>query len=227
MKKNVFETINSVPALLSKSFRKFESRPAMLLNGGRSISYNDMRWDIFKTSNTLRFFSGVKVSTVAIFIDDSPQSLETFYSVLNIGAKAVLLRYTMSSAEISSALSEQNPDIIFIRNENISLLPENVSAGILEIADNRVLKQVEKGVHDERIQKIVTRSNDSDEVLVVTYSHGSEGTVLTRADLSALVSSKKRHGRRGEKPLDALVSYIGNILKSFLSGKPIAMSGNC
>lgn len=154
MKNNIIKTLNTIPSMLAGNFKKIARRPAMVFDDGKTISYSDMRWDIFKTANALRFFGEGAPKSVAIFIDDSPQAVETVYSVLSIGAKAVLLRYTMSAEEIRLALEEQQPEVIFIRAENISLLPENCGANVLEMADNRVLKNVDKAAHEKRFKRL-------------------------------------------------------------------------
>ena len=113
-KKNLFKTIYSLPEILATNFQKFAKKPAMILGGDKKISYNDMRWDIFKTSNVLRV-GGKTPKSVAIFIDDSPQAIESFYSVLTIGSKAALLRYDMSKEEVAAALKNEKPEAVFIR----------------------------------------------------------------------------------------------------------------
>lgn len=220
MKNNIIKTLNSIPAMLASNFKKFAGRPAMVFDGGRSISYNDMRWDIFKTANALRSFGGSTPKSVAIFIDDSPQAVETVYSVLSIGAKAVLLRYTMSAEEIKIALEEQQCEVVFIRAESISLLPENCEMSILEIADNRVLKTVDKAAHEKRIQKAVAQSKSEERVIAVTYSHGMQSTVLTQKDFEKF-TEKKSHV---EKPLDALVEYLRSLVSAFVTGRAVNAS---
>lgn len=220
MKNNIIKTLNSIPAMLANNFKKFAGRPAMIFDDGRSISYNDMRWDIFKTADALRSFGGNAPKSVAIFIDDSPQAVETVYSVLSISAKAVLLRYTMSADEIKTALEEQQCEVIFIRAESISLLPENCAANILEIADNRVLKNVDKVAHEKRIQKAVAQSKNEERVIAVTYSHGMQSTVLTRKDFERFTENKSR----SEKPLDALVEYLRRLVNAFVSGRAVNAS---
>ncbi|MBD5434994.1 MAG: AMP-binding protein [Treponema sp.] len=220
MKNNIVKTLNSIPTVLAKNFKKFAGRPAMIFDDGRSISYSDMRWDIFKTANALRFFGGTTPKSVAIFIDNSPQAVETVYGVLSIGAKAILLRYTMSAEEIKTALEEQQCEVIFIRAENISLLPENCEANILEIADNRVLKNVDKEAHEKRIQKAVAQSKNKERVIAVTYSHGMQSTVLTRKDFEKFTEKKSK----GEKPLDALVEYLRRLVNAFVTGRAVNAS---
>mgnify|MGYP002860236798 CR=1 FL=1 len=219
--KKIFETINSIPALLAKNFQKFAKKPAMILDGGKTISYNDMRWDIFKTSSVLRFFSGSAPKCVAIFIDNSPQAVESVYSVLAIGAKAVLLRYSMTKEEIESALQNESPDAIFIRAQKMDLLPQNLSASVLEIADNRVLKTLGKEAHEKRVQKAIDNSKSQERVLAVTYSNGSKKSELTRSDFAAMISKK---GKKSEKPFDALIEYVGSLLNAFVKGRAVQAS---
>lgn len=220
MRHNIVKTLNSVPAMLANNFKKFAGRPAMILDDGRTISYNDMRWDIFKTANALRFFGGSTPKSVAIFIDNSPQAVETLYSVLSIGAKATLLRYTMSAEEIKTALEEQQSEVIFIRAENISLLPEKCEASVLEITDNRVLKIVDKTAHEKRIQKAVAQFKNGERVIAVTYSHGMQSTILTRKDFEKFTEKKSRN----EKPLDALVEYVRLLVNAFVTGRAVKAS---
>ncbi|MCR5046013.1 MAG: AMP-binding protein [Treponema sp.] len=222
-KKNIFETINSIPALLGNTFQKFAKKPAMILDGDKKISYNDMRWDIFKTSNVLRFFSGVTPKTVAIFIDDSPQAVESFYSVLSIGAKAILLRYTMTKEEIQAALEKELPDVIFIRAEKMDLLPQNLASNILEIADNRVLKKLDKEAHQKRVQKALDHSKNQEEVLAVTYSSGSERSELTRNDFAAMIG-KKGKKNKNENTFDALADYVGTLVNALIKGRAVQAS---
>ena len=151
-KKNIFETINSIPAVLATNFQKFAKKPAMILNGEKKISYNDMRWDIFKTSNILRV-GGKTPKSVAIFIDDSPQAVESFYSVLSIGSKATLLRYDMSKDEVAAALNNERPEAVFIRSAKMDLLPQDLDAIVYEIANNNVLKKSDKEEIQSTIQK--------------------------------------------------------------------------
>ncbi|MCH5282488.1 MAG: AMP-binding protein [Treponema sp.] len=220
MKNNITKTLNSIPAILANNFKKFASRPAMILDDGKTISYNDMRWDIFKTANTLRFFGGNTPKSVAIFIDNSPQAVETIYSVLSIGAKAILLRYTMSANEIKTALEEQQADVIFIRAESISLLPENCEADILEISDNRALKTVDKTMHEKRMQKAAAQFKDGERVIAVTYSHGMQSMTLTRKDFEKFTEKKNKN----EKPLDALVEYLRLLVSAFVTGRAVNAS---
>ena len=220
MRNNIIKTLNSIPAILASNFKKFAGRPAMILDDGRTISYNDMRWDIFKTANTLRFFEGNTPKSVAIFIDNSPQAVETIYSVLSSGAKAVLLRYRMSADEIKTALEEQQCEVIFIRAESISLLPENCEANILEIADNRILKTVDNAVHEKRLQKAVAQSKNGERVIAVTYSHGMQSEILTRKDFERFTEKNSKN----EKTLDALVEYLRQLVSAFATGRAVNAS---
>ena len=213
-KKNIFEKINSVPALLAANFQKFAKKPAMILNGEKKISYNDMRWDIFKTSNILRV-GGKTPKSVAIFIDDSPQAVESFYSVLSIGSKATLLRYDMSKEEVAAALKNERPEAVFIRSVKMDLLPEDLNAIVYEIANNSVLKKHDKEEIQKRAQETI--DNSKDKVLAVAYSSGNKRSELTRSDLDKLIGKKDKV----KKSYGSLVEYVGTLVNAFIKGRAV------
>ena len=216
-KKNIFEKINSVPALLAANFQKFAKKPAMILNGEKKISYNDMRWDIFKTSNILRV-GGKTPKSVAIFIDDSPQAVESFYSVLSIGSKATLLRYDMSKDEVAAALKNERPEAVFIRSVKMDLLPEDLNAIVYEIANNSVLKKHDKEEIQKRAQEAV--DNSENKVLAVAYSSGNRRSEFTRSDLAKMIGRKNKV----KKSYGSLVEYVANIINAFIKGRAVQAS---
>lgn len=213
-KKNIFETIYSLPEIFAKNFQKFAKKPAMILGGDKKISYNDMRWDIFKTSNILRV-GGKTPKSVAIFIDDSPQAVESFYSVLAIGSKAALLRYDMSKDEVAAALDKEKPGAIFIRAAKMDLLPENLNAVVYEIANNDILKKREKEEIQKRAQEAA--DNSKNPVLAVAYSSGNRCSEFTRSDLAKMIGKKDK----GKKSYGSLVEYVTNIINAFTKGRAV------
>lgn len=216
-KKNIFETINSIPALLAKNFQKFAKKPAMILDGDKKISYNDMRWDIFKTSNVLRV-GGKTPKSVAIFIDDSPQAVESFYSVLSIGSKATLLRYDMSKDEVAAALKNERPEAVFIRAAKMDLLPQDLNAIVYEIANNSVLKKQDKEEIQKRAQEAIDNSENT--VLAVAYSCGNKRSELTRSDVAKMIGKKEKV----KKIHGSLVDYVGTLFTAFLKGRAVQAS---
>ena len=216
-KKNIFETINSIPALLAKNFQKFAKKPAMILDGDKKISYNDMRWDIFKTSNVLRV-GGKTPKSVAIFIDDSPQAVESFYSVLSIGSKATLLRYDMSKDEVAAALKNERPEAVFIRAAKMDLLPQDLKAIVYEIANNSVLKKQDKEEIQKRAQEAIDHSENN--VLAVAYSSGNKRSELTRSDLAKMIGKKDKV----KKSYGSLLEYVGNLMNAFIKGRAVQAS---
>lgn len=216
-KKNIFETINSIPAVLATNFQKFAKKPAMILNGEKKISYNDMRWDIFKTSNILRV-GGKTPKSVAIFIDDSPQAVESFYSVLSIGSKATLLRYEMSKDEVAAALNNERPEAVFIRSAKMDLLPQDLDAIVYEIANNNVLKKSDKEEIQKRAQETIDHSKDK--ILAVAYSSGNKRSELTRSDLAKLIGKKDKV----KKSYGSLVEYVGTLVNAFIKGRAVQAS---
>ena len=216
-KKNIFETINSIPAVLATNFQKFAKKPAMILNGEKKISYNDMRWDIFKTSNILRV-GGKTPKSVAIFIDDSPQAVESFYSVLSIGSKATLLRYEMSKDEVAAALNNERPEAVFIRSAKMDLLPQDLDAIVYEIANNNVLKKSDKEEIQKRAQEAI--DNSQNKVLAVAYSSGNKRSELTRSDLAKMIGRKSKV----KKSYGSLVEYVGTLVNAFIKGRAVQAS---
>ncbi len=216
-KKNIFETIYSLPEIFAKNFQKFAKKPAMILGGDKKISYNDMRWDIFKTSNVLRV-GGKTPKSVAIFIDDSPQAVESFYSVLAIGSKAALLRYDMSKEEVAAALEKEKPEAVFIRSAKMDLLPETLNAVVYEIANNSVLKKSEKEEIQKRAQEAA--DNSKKQVLAVTYSSGNRCSEFTRSDLAKMIGKKGKE----KKSYGSLVEYVANLFNAFVKGRAVQAS---
>lgn len=216
-KKKIFETINSIPALLAQNFQKFAKKPALILDGDKKISYNDMRWDIFKTSNVLRV-GGKIPKSVAIFIDDSPQAVESFYSVLSIGSKATLLRYDMSKDEVAAALKNERPEAVFIRAAKMDLLPQDLSAIVYEIANNSVLKKQDKEEIQKRAQEAIDNSENT--VLAVAYSCGNKRSELTRSDVAKMIGKKEKV----KKIHGSLVDYVGTLFNAFLKGRAVQAS---
>ena len=216
-KKKIFETINSIPALLAQNFQKFAKKPALILDGDKKISYNDMRWDIFKTSNVLRV-GGKTPKSVAIFIDDSPQAVESFYSVLSIGSKATLLRYDMSKEEVAAALNNERPEAVFIRAAKMDLLPQDLTAIVYEIANNSVLKKQDKEEIQKRAQEAIDNSENT--VLAVAYSCGNKRSELTRSDLAKMIGKKEKV----KKIHGSLVDYVGTLFNAFLKGRAVQAS---
>ena len=216
-KKNIFEKINSIPALLAQNFQKFAKKPALILDGDKKISYNDMRWDIFKTSNVLRV-GGKTPKSVAIFIDDSPQAVESFYSVLSIGSKATLLRYDMSKDEVAAALKNERPEAVFIRAAKMDLLPQDLTAIVYEIANNSVLKKQDKEEIQKRAQEAIDNSENT--VLAVAYSCGNKRSELTRSDLAKMIGKKEKV----KKIHGSLVDYVGTLFNAFLKGRAVQAS---
>ena len=211
-KKNLFKTIYSLPEIFAKNFQKFAKKPAMILGGDKKISYDDMRWDIFFFFFVLRV-GGKTPKSVAIFIDDSPQAIESFYSVLAIGSKAALLRYDMSKAEVASALENEKPEAVFIRAAKMDLLPETLNAVVYEIANNSVLKKHDKEEIQKRAQEAADNSNGK--VLAVAYSSGNKRSEFTRTDLAKMI------GKKEKKSYGSLVEYVANLFNAFIKGRAV------
>ena len=106
--------INTIPALLTAVAKKFAVKPAMLLKNGNKISYDDMMWDVSLTCRALKEQGITKSSKVALFMDNSPQCVESFLAITKMGAVAILISYDFSENQIKEILEQEKPDAIFI-----------------------------------------------------------------------------------------------------------------
>ncbi len=214
--------LNSIPAVLSKAASKFAVKNAMVLDTGASISYRDMAWDISRTAKLLRNCGIGRNNKVAVFVDSSPQTIETFYAVLNTGAVAVLMRYDLSEREIAEIFEAENPSAVFIRSEYLELVPRLSRAFVFEMADNRVLKSVDKNLASS--PAIINAAAGKDRICAVTYFRGEENSVeyhaLSNERLLELGSSKAKD----EKSIDVLAEYIRRILSALFAGKAVNAS---
>ena len=89
-------SINTIPEALSNAYLKRASKTAMILNNGNKITYNDMMWDISMTCSILKDNGIKKDSKVALFMDKTPQCVETFLAIIKTGAVVLLLDYSYS-----------------------------------------------------------------------------------------------------------------------------------
>lgn len=138
--------VSTIPSMLAKAAKRFASKTAFFLDNGNRISYEDMMWDVAKTSRLLKEQGISKDSKVAIFMDNSPQCVESFLAVTKMGAVAVLLNYDFTENQIQEILSQEKPDAVFVSDYKINLVLKAENSTIIAIDDNRVLKQVSRQV---------------------------------------------------------------------------------
>lgn len=210
--------IPQIPQMVKKYCTRFSKKPAMVLENGQQISYGDMFWDISRTAATLRNTGSKKNRRIVIFADSTPQSIETFYAVLTAGAVPVLLRYDLSENEVAGILNEQKPDAIFIRSENISLIGSYKEAAVFEMADNRILKDVDMSGD---MNAFTEDSSDESESAAIIYSKGigpvPEKKIMTSADIASLAKKTKKTVHS----VDALIEYIRFFLSALRTGRPV------
>lgn len=132
--------ISTIPAKLTACCKKFAKKPAFMLKNGSTISYLDMNWDIFRTTRILREQGISKHSKVVLFTDKNPQTVETFFAITRLGAVALLLDRNFTSEQISTIIEKEKPEAIFTDGLESLPLPENCNASILDINDNKILK---------------------------------------------------------------------------------------
>lgn len=211
--KNVICTI---PSMLSKAGKKFASKTAMFLKNGNRISFDDMMWDVSLTSRALKEQGISKNSKVALFMDNSPQCVESFLSITKMGAVAVLLNYDFTENQIKEILDAEKPDAVFVSDYKLNLVLGTQNATILAIDDNRVLKQVSR-----QVKNSITTVEEKDSAVIMFNT--TENGLLTRqtltqkafVELTTDVKKKSFIPLSVTNALEGLKAFVAPILKGF------------
>lgn len=207
-------SINTIPEALSNAYLKRASKTAMILNNGNKITYNDMMWDISMTCSILKDNGIKKDSKVALFMDKTPQCVETFLAIIKTGAVVLLLDYSYSENQIAEIIASENPDLIFVKDSKLDLISKG-SATVLGIEDNRLLRKVDSDV--SRSVTNLAKINGNDNAIVtftVTDNDLLERNCLTHEAFVKLTTGVKKTS----KPMDSLVSALKATVAPLLKG---------
>ena len=213
-------SINTIPEALSNAYLKRASKTAMILNNGNKITYNDMMWDISMTCSILKDNGIKKDSKVALFMDKTPQCVETFLAVIKTGAVVVLLDYSYSENQIAEIIASENPDLIFVKDSKLDLISKG-SATVLGIEDNRLLRKVDSDV--SRSVTNLAKINGNDNAIVtftVTDNDLLERNCLTHEAFVKLTTGVKKTSN----PMDSLVSALKATVAPLLKGVAVKAS---
>lgn len=203
MKKNYLKTI---PTLLADCKRKFAKKPAIELASGKKISYDDMMWDVARTTQILRTLGVTKSNKVALFTDNSPQTVETLLAITRMGSAAIPLSYDYTKEQIGQILDAEKPAAVFIQLEKIDMLPESANMSVLEMADNRVLKSVSRNACSIPSEIL------EDDIAAIVYSFSSDGNMkrrtFTQKEIAGAVCSAKKGKSNGiSRTLNSMFAY--------------------
>ena len=207
-------SINTIPEALSNAYLKRASKTAMILNNGNKITYNDMMWDISMTCSILKDNGIKKDSKVALFMDKTPQCVETFLAIIKTGAVVLLLDYSYSENQIAEIIASENPDLIFVKDSKLDLISKG-SATVLGIEDNRLLRKVDSDV--SRSVTNLAKINGNDNAIVtftVTDNDLLERNCLTHEEFVKLTTGVKKTSN----PMDSLVSALKATVAPLLKG---------
>lgn len=207
-------SINTIPEALSNAYLKRASKTAMILNNGNKITYNDMMWDISMTCSILKDNGIKKDSKVALFMDKTPQCVETFLAIIKTGAVVLLLDYSYSENQIAEIIASENPDLIFVKDSKLDLISKG-SATVLGIEDNRLLRKVDSDV--SRSVTNLAKINGNDNAIItftVTDNDLLERNCLTHEAFVKLTTGVKKTSN----PMDSLVSALKATVAPLLKG---------
>ena len=213
-------SINTIPEALSNAYLKRASKTAMILNNGNKITYNDMMWDISMTCSILKDNGIKKDSKVALFMDKTPQCVETFLPIIKTGAVVLLLDYSYSENQIAEIIASENPDLIFVKDSKLDLISKG-SATVLGIEDNRLLRKVDSDV--SRSVTNLAKINGNDNAIVtftVTDNDLLERNCLTHEAFVKLTTGVKKTSN----PMDSLVSALKATVAPLLKGAAVKAS---
>ena len=213
-------SINTIPEALSNAYLKRASKTAMILNNGNKITYNDMMWDISMTCSILKDNGIKKDSKVALFMDKTPQCVETFLAIIKTGAVVLLLDYSYSENQIAEIIASENPDLIFVKDSKLDLISKG-SATVLGIEDNRLLRKVDSDV--SRSVTNFAKINGNDNAIVtftVTDNDLLERNCLTHEAFVKLTTGVKKTSN----PMDSLVSALKATVAPLLKGVAVKAS---
>lgn len=207
--------VNTIPEAISKVYMKRASKTAMILNNGNKISYNDMMWDVSMTCSVLKDNGIGKDSKVALFMDKTPQCVETFLAVIKTGAVVILLDYAYTEAQVSKIISSENPDLIFVKDSKLDLISAE-AATILGIEDNRILRKVDSHVSKSVSGLAKVSANDNAIVTFTVTENGSlERNCLTHEQFVELTSVRKAN------PMGSLVNALKALVSPLFRGMAV------
>lgn len=210
-------SINTIPEALSNAYLKRASKTAMILNNGNKITYNDMMWDISMTCSILKDNGIKKDSKVALFMDKTPQCVETFLAIIKTGAVVLLLDYSYSENQIAEIIASENPDLIFVKDSKLDLISKG-SATVLGIEDNRLLRKVDSDVSRSVTNLAKINGNDN---AIVTFTV-TDNDLLERNCLTHEAFVKLTIGvKKTSNPMDSLVSALKATVAPLLKGAAV------
>ncbi|MBQ7737582.1 MAG: acyl--CoA ligase [Oscillospiraceae bacterium] len=93
----------TIPQLLHRTVRQFPDREA-IWDRGRTVSYAELESKVAGYGAALCAAGVNKGDHVAIWAENSPQTLYAFYAVMSMGAVAVMMNTSMMFAEMESML---------------------------------------------------------------------------------------------------------------------------
>ncbi|MCQ2610621.1 MAG: acyl--CoA ligase [Treponema sp.] len=204
---------STIPSMLSALCKKAPSKTAMFLNNGNKISYEDMMWDVSMTSRALKEQGITKSSKVALFMDNSPQTVVSFLAITKMGAVAVLLRNDFSKEQIASILEEAGPDAVFVSENKMKYLPKIKDMAVLALDDNRVLSSVSRQVSNS-----ITEVKEKDNAVILYGCQNGQifRKEYTQEGFADMSSECKKSNTSG--PVNTIIDAVKTFIAPVLNG---------
>lgn len=181
-----------------------------------------MIWDISRTAHILRNQGISKKSKVAIFVNDSAQSIETFFAITKIGATALILKKNLSKEQILSILQEEKPDAVFIDESEKYLADIFDGATIIETSNDKILKYVERDIVSTNF--VVSGYDNA----AITYQLNSDNqlvkNVYTHKVFVDAVHKMRKAKAKKERSMNTILEYASSLILPMLNGLGVVLN---
>lgn len=187
-------TLNS---FLENSAKKFPKRPIVGFVGEDPINYEDFYTNVRRLAFHLLAHGVKQNDKVAIWSENSPNWLITYFAIIKIGAVAVPILPDFASAAIDNILNHSESKALFVSKSLYrKLYKESVQkTEILVLTDDftihtdKAKDSFEKfcKLHEEEIDKLETPEVKPEDLASIIYTSGttgaSKGVMLTHRNL--------------------------------------------
>ena len=180
----------SLNSFLENSAKKFPKLPVVGFVGEDPISYEDFDRNVHRLAFHLQSHGVKQNDKVAIWSENSPNWLITYFAILKIGAVAVPILPDFASAAIDNILSHSESKALFVSKTLYrKLYKESVhKMEILVLIDDFTLHTNKDGeetkdsiekfceLHKEELGKLETPEVKPEDLASIIYTSGTTGT---------------------------------------------------
>jgi len=180
----------SLNSFLENSAKKFPKLPVVGFVGEDPISYEDFNRNVHRLAFHLQSHGVKQFDKVAIWSENSPNWLITYFAILKIGAVAVPILPDFASAAIDNILSHSESKALFVSKtlyrklykESVHKMEILVLINDFTIHTNKDGEETKDGIekfcelHKEELDKLETPDVKPEDLASIIYTSGTTGT---------------------------------------------------